>query len=81
MAFLQTDYINPRVTNVLLPLQNNMKYNRDYKYVLVSKSNEINSFIEKKEFELSENVVNEVIKELKKYVFIEQKYFKQLYKN
>ena len=67
-AFLQTDYINPRVTNVLLPLQNNMKYNRDYKYVLVSKSNEINSFIEKKEFELSENVVNEVIEELKKYV-------------
>jgi len=56
------------MTNVLLPLQNNMKYNRDYKYVLVSKSNEINSFIEKKEFELSENVVNEVIEELKKYV-------------
>ena len=64
-AFLQTDYINPRVTNVLLPLQNNMKYNPDYKYVLVSKLNEINSFIEKRGFELSENVVNEIVYMLK----------------
>ena len=64
-AFLQTDYINPRVTNVLLPLQNNMKYNPDYKYILVSKLNEINLFIEKRGFELSENVVNEIVDKLK----------------
>jgi len=64
-AFLQTDYINPKVTNVLLPIQNNMEYNPDYKYILVSKLNEINSFIEKRGFELSEKVVNEVVDKLK----------------
>jgi len=66
-AFLQTGYINPRVTNILLPIQNNMKFNPDYKYVSISKLNEINSFIENRGIELSENAFNEIVDILRAY--------------
>jgi len=58
---------NPRVTKVLLPIQENMRYDRRYKYVLVSDLDEINYLIEKRKVEFSDKEVERVVGRIKGY--------------
>jgi hypothetical protein len=57
-----------RVTNVLLSIQGNMRYNRNYKTVSVSSLERINRFLENRQDILSENEVAKIVDSLKHYV-------------
>ncbi len=56
------------VTNVLLSIQGNMKYNEKYRSVFVSSLLRINQFLEKRQDKLSEKAVKKLVKDLKGYV-------------
>jgi len=56
------------VSNVLLSIQGNMKYNEKYRSVSVSSLIGINKFLEKRQDKLSEKEVQKIVKNLKKYV-------------
>ena len=58
----------PRVTSVLLSIQGNMRYDPNYKFVLVSDLDKINYFIENRNVELSKKEVKKIVKILKKHV-------------
>jgi len=58
---------NPRVTKVLLPIRENMRYDPRYKYVLVSDLDEINYLIEKRKVEFSDKEVERVVGRIKGY--------------
>ena len=58
----------PRVTSVLLSIQRNMRYDPNYKFVLVSDLDKINYFIENRNVELSQKEVKKIVKILKKHV-------------
>jgi len=66
--FLKSWRSSPRVTNVLLSIQDNMDYNRNYKHVFVSNLDRINHFIENRKDELSEKDVKKIVGELEHYV-------------
>jgi len=58
----------PRVTNVLLSIQGNMRYIPRYKFVYVSDLNKIKNFIENRKEEFSDNDVKKLIKMLRDHV-------------
>lgn len=66
--FLKSWRFSPRVTNVLLSIQSNMDYNRNYRHVFVSNLDRINYFIENRKEELSERDVEKIVGNLKHYV-------------
>ncbi|TBR09202.1 MAG: NERD domain-containing protein [Candidatus Nitrosotenuis sp.] len=57
-----------QVTNVLLSIQGNIRYNRNYRMVLVSSLEKINRFLESRQDILSEREVNRIVINLKRYV-------------
>ena len=59
---------NPRVTSVLLSIQDNMKYDPRYKFVSVSNLDKINYFIENRKEEFSDKEVERVVDRLKDHV-------------
>jgi len=59
---------NPRVTSVVLSVQGNIKYDPQYKFVLVSDLNKINYFIENRREEFSDKEVKRIVDRLKHYV-------------
>jgi len=65
---LQTVVKNVRVTNVLLSIQGNMKWNENYRSVFVSSLARINQFLEKRVDSLSEKEVKKIVKDLKGFV-------------
>ena len=65
---LQKIIKNIRVTNVLLSIQGNISYNKQYRSVFVSSLNRINQFIEKRQDDLSLKEVKKIVDELKHYV-------------
>ena len=58
----------PRVTNVLLSIQDNMPYNRRYRAVFVSNLNKINYFIENRKDALSDNDIKKIVNKLEDHV-------------
>ena len=56
---------NTRVTNVLLSIQGNMKYNERYRSVYVSSLARINQFLENRQDSLSEDEIKKIVKKLK----------------
>lgn len=56
---------NTRVTNVLLSIQGNMKYNERYRSVYVSSLARINQFLENRQVSLSEDEIKKIVKRLK----------------
>ena len=59
---------SPRVTSVLLSIQDNMKYDPRYKFVSVSNLDKINNFIEKRKEEFSDKEVERIVDRLKGHV-------------
>ena len=59
---------NPPVTNVLLSVQGNMKYDSNYKFVTVSDLNKINSFMESRREQFSDKEVQRIVDRLKNHV-------------
>ncbi len=59
---------NPRVTSVLLPIQDNMRYDPRYKFVNVSNLDRINYFIENRKEEFSDKEVLRIFDRLKDHV-------------
>jgi len=59
---------SPRVTSVLLSIQDNMKYDPRFKFVLVSNLEKINYFIENRKEEFSDNDVETIVDVLKDFV-------------
>ena len=59
---------SPRVTNVLLSIQDNMKYDPRFKFVWVSNLEKINYFIENRKEECSDNDVETIVDVLKDFV-------------
>lgn len=66
--WLQGWWSGPRVTNVLLSIQDNMPYNRRYRAVFVSNLNKINYFIENRKDALSDNDVRKIVNKLEDHV-------------
>jgi len=66
--FLQNKVKGVRVTNVLLSIQGNLSYNKDYRAVFVSSLDRINQFIQKRESTLSIRDGKKIINSLKKKV-------------
>ena len=58
----------PRITSVLLSIQGNMRYDPNFKYVLVSDLNKINYFIQNRKEELSDKDVKKLVNMLKDHV-------------
>lgn len=65
---LQSVVKDVRVTNVLLSIKGNLPYNRDYRSVFVSNLSEINSFLEKRQYAMTEKAVKKIVKNLSGYV-------------
>jgi hypothetical protein len=65
---LQNRSMDIRVTNVLLSIQDNMRYDQNYKMVFVSSLEKINGFLENRQDVLSENEVGKLVGDLKCYV-------------
>ena len=65
---LQNMFTNLRVTNVLLSIQGNLKYDKQYPAVFVSSLDEIIPFLRKREISLNRKDVREIVKFLKPYV-------------
>ena len=59
---------NIRVTNVLLSIRGNLKYNEKYRLVYVSSIDSINQFLEKRQDTLNEKEVEKIVNELERYV-------------
>ncbi len=59
---------NPRVTSVLLSIQDNMRYDPRYKFVMMSNLNRINYFIENRREEFSDNEVQKIVGRLEDHV-------------
>jgi len=59
---------SPRVTNVLLSIQGNIRYDPRYKFVLISDLNKINYFIEKRREEFSDKEVKRLVGRLEVHV-------------
>jgi len=59
---------SPRVTNVLLSIQGNIRYDPRYKFVLISDLNKINYFIEKRREEFSDKEVKRLVGRLEGHV-------------
>jgi len=59
---------NVRVTNVLVSIQGNMKYNEKYRSVFVSSLARINQFLERRQDSLNEKEVQKIVKSLKNNV-------------
>lgn len=57
-----------RVTNVLLSVRGNIRYDKKYEMVLVSSLEKINRFLEDRQDILSEMEVNRIVGSLKRYV-------------
>lgn len=55
------------VTNVLLSIQGNIRYNQDYRMVFVSSLEKINGFFEHRQDILSEKEVEKIVENLKRY--------------
>lgn len=60
--------ISPRVTNVLVSIQDNMKYDPRFKFVWVSNLEKINYFIENRNEEFSNKEVERIVDGLRNYV-------------
>ena len=60
--------LSPKVTNVLLSVQNNMDYNPKYKHVFVSNISKINYDIQKRNDKLPEKEVKRIVTVLEKAV-------------
>jgi len=58
----------PKVTSVLLPVQNNMDSNPKYKHAIVLSKNIINKYIQTRKDNLSEKEVKRIVTLLKKFV-------------
>ena len=58
----------PKVTRVLLSVQDNMSYDPNYKHVIVSNKNKINQYIQTRKDNLPEKEVKRVVALLKKFV-------------
>ena len=56
------------VTNVLLPIQGNIRYDRNYRMVFVSSLERINRFLESRQDALSETEVKRIVDNLKYFV-------------
>jgi len=65
---LQDVIKNIRVTNVLLSIQGNLRYNERYRAVFVSSMDRINQFLEKRQDTLSPREVKKIVNDLKDYV-------------
>ena len=65
---LQDVIKNIRVTNVLLSIQGNLRYNERYRAVFVSSLDRINQFLEKRQDALSSREVKKIVNDLKGYV-------------
>ena len=59
---------SPRVTNVLLAVRGNIRYDPSYKAVFVSDLNRINDFLSKRQDTLSEKDVKKIVGKLKGHV-------------
>lgn len=59
---------SPRVTNVLVSIQDNMKYDPRFKFVWVSNLEKINYFIENRKEEFSNKEVERIVDRLRNYV-------------
>lgn len=66
--FLKQVMDNVHVTNVLLPIHDNMEYNHNYKAVFVSNLDRINHFIENRQDVLSDQEIKKLANILKIYV-------------
>ena len=58
----------PRVTSVLLSIQGNMRYDPNYRFVMISDLDKINYFIENRKEELSDKDVKKLVNMLKDHV-------------
>ncbi len=65
---LQDVIKNIRVTNVLLSIQGNLRYNERYRAVFVSSLDRINQFLEKRQDTLNPREVKKIVNDLKDYV-------------
>jgi len=65
---LQDVIKNIRVTNVLLSIQGNLRYNERYRAVFVSSLDRINQFLEKRQDALNPREVKKIVNDLKDYV-------------
>jgi len=65
---LQDVIKNIRVTNVLLSIQGNLRYNERYRAVFVSSLDRINQFLEKRQDTLSPREVKKIVNDLKGFV-------------
>jgi len=65
---LQGWWSGPRVTNVLLSIQDNMPYNENYRAVYVKNLDKINYFLENRGEVLSDNNVKKIVRKLEDYV-------------
>ena len=59
---------SPRVTNVLLSIQDNMRYDPRFKFVWISNLEKINYFIENRKEEFSDKEVKTIVDILKDFV-------------
>jgi len=59
---------SPRVTSVLLPIQDNMRYDPRYKFVNVSNLDRINYFIENRREDFSDKDVERIVDRLKDHI-------------
>lgn len=66
--YLKSWRSSPRVTNVLLSINNRFKYDPNYKSVYVSELDRIRYFIENREESLSENDVKKIVGKLRNRV-------------
>ncbi len=57
-----------RLTKVLIPIQNNITYDRNYKYVLISSVSELNNFIQDREDVYDQKEVKKITETLKRFV-------------
>jgi len=62
---LQNVIKNIRVTNVLLSIQGNIPYNKEYRAVFVSSPDRINQFLEKRQDSLNQKEVDKLVDNLK----------------
>ena len=63
-AYLKALILDIRVTNVLLSLQGNIRYDENYRSVFVSTPEKINDFLEKQKNRLTKAQVNYLVEHL-----------------
>ena len=59
--FLKSRYKEVKINKILIPINNNIPYDKNYKFVLVSNIDKINNFIDKEKDELSNHDIKKIL--------------------